>query len=289
MCLIRLFEERILREFSSGAVQGTTHTCIGQEANAVGVLSWVREGDSVVSNHRGHGHFLAYCEDVEGLAAEVLGRALGVCGGRGGSQHLHRGSFFSNGILGSTVSCATGLALAAKFEGRQDIVVLFIGDGTFGEGVVYECLNIAALWQLPLLLVVEDNGIAQTTPADLNRAGSLPARVAAFAWTVCEIDTTDVRRIRAAAGPLVNRCREGGGPAALVITTVRLAAHSKGDDTRPTEHLAGLQTRDPLLVFDAAIPVDRRQAVRDECAERIQTAFASATQAPMPDLEQSPG
>jgi len=171
--LIRRFEELLLRMFESGDIVGTTHCCIGQEANAVGVASCLRADDFVVSNHRCHGHYLARTGDVEGLLAEMMGRSAGAVGGRGGSQHLHVENFISNGILGGGTPIAVGTALAHKLEKTGAVTVCFIGDGTFGEGVLYEALNLASLWRLPVLFVVENNRYSQSTPIEKNLAGSL--------------------------------------------------------------------------------------------------------------------
>jgi 2-oxoisovalerate dehydrogenase E1 component len=143
--LIRRTEERLLSLFAEGKLFGTVHTCIGQEWVGVAVAEWIETGDLLFSSHRGHGHYLARTGDVEGLVAELMGRTTGVCGGWGGSQHLCRDGFFSNGIQGGIVPVAAGLAAAQQIAGTGSIAVVFIGDGTLGEGVVYETLNIASL------------------------------------------------------------------------------------------------------------------------------------------------
>ena len=183
--IIRRFEETLLENFPKGVFFGTTHTSLGQEADAVGVLSHLRQGDVVCSNHRGHGHFLAAGGDPRALFAELMGRATGVCGGRGGSQHLYRGDFYSNGVQGGITPVATGMALAEKHRRSGAVVIAFMGDGTLGEGVVYEALNMAALWEAPILYVLENNRIAQTTPTAATIGGDLTARGQAFgvrAW-----------------------------------------------------------------------------------------------------------
>src|SRR3990167_5669330 len=180
MLLIRRFEERVLELFSEGVLSGTTHTCIGQEAIPVVVMEHLQPQDIIWSNHRGHGHYIARTGDIKGLLAEIMGLPEGVCGGRGGSQHLCNGNFYSNGVLGSTAPIAAGMALAEKERKSDAIVVLFLGDGAFGEGVVYETLNLIALWHLPVLVVVEDNGYAQTTPGHLARAGTFSGRFDSF-------------------------------------------------------------------------------------------------------------
>ena len=202
MFFIRRFEETLLDLFSLGKLVGTTHTYIGQEANAVGLIDHLDpDVDTIFSNHRCHGHYLAFTDDAFGLLCEVMGKAPGVCGGKGGSQHLCKGNFYSNGVLGSIVPVATGIALAEKRKGTGAVSTVFLGDGTLGEGVTYESLNIASLWQLPVLFVVENNHYAQSTPVELELAGSIAARGAAFGVEVDELDTTDVELDPRRGGP----------------------------------------------------------------------------------------
>ena len=174
--LVRLVEEQLLALFAAGRISGTTHTCIGQELSAVALArSLDRERDIIFSNHRCHGHYLAWTGDVEGLLAEVMGKSTGACGGLGGSQHLHGRGFFSNGVQGGIVPVAAGLAFAQKLDGRGGIVAACIGDGTLGEGTVYETFNIASKWQLPLLILLENNLYAQSTSQTETLAGDICA------------------------------------------------------------------------------------------------------------------
>lgn len=281
MVLIRRFEETLLDLFAAGKVAGTTHTCIGQEADGVGVISCLEpERDVVVSNHRCHGHYLAFTGDVDGLLAEVMGRVTGVCGGKGGSQHLHRGNFYSNGVQGSIVPVATGIALAEKLKGSGAVVTVFLGDGTLGQGVVYEDLNMAALWDLPLLFVVENNHYAQTTPAELAVAGSIPARAAAFGIDTADVRTTDVLRVHEEAARAVEAVRRSGRPYFLVLDTYRLAPHSKGDEIRDPAEIAAASERDPLRVVADRLDPDRAAAIADEAERRIAEALEAARAAP---------
>jgi len=276
MLLIRVFEERVLESFSRGLVFGTTHTAIGQEADGVGVLSCSLPGDVVVSNHRGHGHFLAYGGPMHALAAEMMGRRSGVCLGRGGSQHLHWGDFYASGILGGTVPLAVGMALAEREQGTHAIVIAFLGDGTLGEGVVYESLNMAALWKLPVVFVVENNRYAQTTPIEQHLAGSLPARFAAFGIPVLEQDTTDVLVVRSLAQPLVDAARSGTGPQALILHTYRFSAHSKGDDTRDPQEVERYRKNDPLPLQAARLDASQARQVELKAREAVEGAFRAA-------------
>jgi TPP-dependent pyruvate/acetoin dehydrogenase alpha subunit len=284
MLRIRRFEETVLQRFPEGLFYGTTHTSIGQEADAVGVLSCLEAGDVVVSNHRCHGHFLAYGGPMDGLAAELMGRAAGVCGGRGGSQHLVWRDFYSNGVLGGTLPLAAGMALAEKQRGRRRIVVAFLGDGALGEGAVYEAFNLASLWSLPLLLVLENNRYAQTTPIERHLAGEPAARFGAFGIRFDAADTTDVLEIQALAGAAIADLRLGHGPRALAIRTYRFAPHSKGDDVRDPAEIAAFRRRDPLPLHAARLSAAERDAigaqVEQEVAEAMQRAEASAAPDP---------
>jgi len=280
MYLIRRFEETLLEMFSEGLLVGTTHTCIGQEADAVGVIDHLDPSrDVVVSNHRCHGHYIAFTGDVAGLAAEVMGRAGGTCSGRGGSQHLCREGFYTNGVQGSIVPLATGIALAERERGSGAVTTVFIGDGTLGQGAVYECLNMASLWSLPLLMVVENNMYAQTTPVELAVAGSVPDRARAFGVHAVHLATTDVAEIHAAAGELVAYVR-AGRPAALVIDTYRLRAHSKGDDVREPAEVEARWASEPLRVAAARLDEADRRRVEEECARELTAALDVARTSP---------
>ena len=284
MLLIRRFEERLLAEFSSGKLTGTTHAYIGQEADAAGIFSVTDEDDVVFSNHRCHGHFLACGGDPYRLAAELLGRTTGLVGGRGGSQHFHWHNFYSNGIQGGIVPIATGMALAEKVRATNKIVLVFIGDGTLGEGVLYESLNIAALWKLPILFVLENNRYAQTTPFEKGVAGSMAGRFAAFGIPVWERDTTDVLDIRTVAGETICAVRSGAGPASLILHTYRFSAHSKGDDPRSSDELAHIRQFDPLTIHGARLKADEQEKAETEVADVINDAFNRAANDPNPFL-----
>jgi TPP-dependent pyruvate/acetoin dehydrogenase alpha subunit len=278
---IRRFEETVLENFPRGVFFGTTHTYLGQEADAAGVLAHLQPGDIVFSNHRCHGHFLAYGGDMRALFAELMGRATGVCGGRGGSQHLHWRDFYSNGVQGGTTPVATGMALAEKALQRASVTLVFIGDGTLGEGVVYEALNLAALWSAPILYLVENNHIAQTTPLDLALAGSLPARFQAFGIPVVELDSSDVLEIHAVAGEQIDLVRAEGRPRALVLHTCRFGPHSKGDDTRAVQAVAQMrQARDPLIIHGARLGEAERGRIEGEVNAEVAAAFALALSDP---------
>jgi TPP-dependent pyruvate/acetoin dehydrogenase alpha subunit len=281
MYFIRRFEESLLDLFSQGKLVGTTHTYIGQEANGVGIIDHLdRERDVVFSNHRCHGHYLAFTDDAFGLLCEVMGKAPGVCGGKGGSQHLCNGNFYSNGVLGSIVPVATGIALAEKKKGTGAVSTVFLGDGTLGEGVTYESLNMASLWKLPVFFVVENNHYAQSTPVELELAGSISARAAAFGVETDELETTDVEEIHAAAGRAVARVRETGEPFFLVLDTYRFSPHSKGDDNRDPAEIEKRRERDPLTIVGTRLPEGERRAIEAAAEQRLAETIAAAEEAP---------
>lgn len=258
MAYIRVFEKTLLDMFTQGVLSGTTHTCLGQEASAVGVLSSLdKDHDIVFSNHRCHGHFLSYCGEMKKLFLEIMGKPGGVCGGRGGSQHLHFKNFFSNGIQGGGLPISVGTALAQKLKGSNSIVCVFLGDGTLGQGVVYESFNIAALWGLPILFVIEDNGCAQSTPSSLQIAGKIASRPEAFDISVEEIETTDVCRVIQASSKLVDLVRSECKPFCLLIHAGRMGPHSKGDDVRSKEELHELSRKDPLKAVENVSNIDK--------------------------------
>lgn len=277
MFLIRRFEETLLDMFSAGKLVGTTHTCIGQEANAVGVISALEPTQDVVfSNHRCHGHYLAFTDDVSGLLCEVMGREGGTCGGKGGSQHLCNGNFYSNGIQGSIVPVATGMALAEREKESGAVTTVFLGDGTLGQGTVYECLNMASVWSLPLLMVVENNFYAQSTPSHLTLAGSVCDRAAAFGVPTRQLDTTDVEPIHKAAREAVGEIRRTGRPFFLALDTYRFSPHSKGDDNRDEAEIEARRAHDPLLVTGARLSDDERLELERACEARLETEIEAA-------------
>jgi 2-oxoisovalerate dehydrogenase E1 component len=248
--LIRRTEQRLLALYAEGKMFGTVHTCIGQEFVGIAVGRAIEPHDLVFSNHRGHGHFLSTGGTVAELIAEVMGKDTGLCRGRGGSQHLHKGRYFSNGIQGGIVPVAAGLALSEKHRGTDAIAVVFIGDGTLGQGAVYETLNIAARWAIPLLVVCENNLFAQSTSQQQTLAGDICSRAGAFgietrhgstyAWpALCDEIAASVRFVRGEGRPLFHR-----------VDTFRLMAHSKGDDNRPAEYVQSHWDRDPLRLLE---------------------------------------
>ena len=241
---IRLFEEKLLELFSEGKINGTTHTCIGQEEIAVAVMSLTNDNDYIFSNHRGHGHYLAKFEDYKGLFCEIMGKSGAVNNGVGGSQHINRHNYYSTGIQGESVPVSAGVALSLK-KNNSDISISFIGDGTWGEGAVYESLNMSSLWQLPTVVICENNQISQSTPSKKNLSGTIQKRANAFNIDYVEIpEDLKVNEIVEILYPLFDKVRTNRSPLIVEVKTKRISSHSKGDDTRDQKVISELKSRD---------------------------------------------
>lgn len=280
---IRYFEQLILENFPRGIFFGTTHTYLGQEANAVAVIQSLTNEDIIFSNHRCHGHFLAYGGDVRALFAELMGKATGVCGGRGGSQHLYWNNFYSNGVQGGIVPIATGMAFAEKQKRTKAIVIVFMGDGTFGQGVIYEALNMASLWNIPILYVVENNHIAQTTPVEMTLAGDIQTRFNAFNISCVELNTSDVLEIHPVAQELIANVRNTNKPHSLILNTYRFGPHSKGDDTRSSEEIKNIKlNHDPLTIHGIRLEKFVREHIEKIVQKEVISAFQQALEDPYP-------
>jgi TPP-dependent pyruvate/acetoin dehydrogenase alpha subunit len=270
MKLIRCFEKKLLDLFVKNLLFGTTHTCIGQECNSVSFSNAIETNiDIIWSNHRCHGHFISYSGNIIGLMAEIMGKKTGVCGGRGGSQHLHYKNFYSNGILGGTVPQALGSAFAIK--NKKSICIVFIGDGTMGSGVFYESLNLASLWNCPIIFVCENNNIAQTTPLNLALSGSILSRVKAFDIKTYKNNSLDVMQIYDLANEVISYVRKTRKPAFVELKSIRLGPHSKGDETRSVNEIKKLNNNDPLKKIQKGISIYKD--IDTICEQQIENVF----------------
>jgi 2-oxoisovalerate dehydrogenase E1 component len=272
---IRRVEEKFLDLFSQGKLNGTVHTCVGQEFSAIAFAGQLQKQDFIFSNHRCHGHYMAFTNDTRGLLAELLGKASGTSGGIGSSQHLCRSNFYSNGIQGGIVPVAAGYALANKLNNSDAIGIVFIGDGTLGEGALYETLNIISKWEIPLLIVCENNYYAQSTPQNVNLAGSITDRAKAFDIQTWKGDTWDVEQLLDQAQEAMQYVRTYNKPAFFHCDTYRLNAHSKGDDDRDPNEIDAYKEKDFLIKFEAAEPdyFNRFKEKIDEEINRIVEAI----------------
>jgi TPP-dependent pyruvate/acetoin dehydrogenase alpha subunit len=290
MLLIRGFEETVQSLFQKGEVHGTTHLYSGQEAVAVGVCDALGPDDRVAGTYRGHGHALALGVATQGLLDEMLGRATGVCGGRAGSMNVidleHRlmGCY---GIIGGSISAATGAALALRRAGG--VAVAFFGDGTTNHGYFHECLNFAKVNRLPVVYVCENNLYGEFTPWEDVTAGQIASRPEALDIQTVTIDGNDVREVRRAAADAVARARSGDGPVFIQALTYRFVGHSRSDPGtyRKPGELDAWKERDPLKVAARALeglgasPEDLAEVRRDVDAE-LEAGIAAGLAAPYP-------
>ena len=278
--LIRRTEQLILTQFGRGLVSGTTHTCLGQELCQMAVVRALTQPEDVVlSNHRNHGHFLSYSGEFTGLVAEVMGREAGVCGGHGGSQHLAYRHFHSNGVQGGMSGIGVGLGLARQLDNSESIVVVMLGDGTLGQGLLYESLNLASIWDIPVLFVVENNGIAQTTDTTSTIGGDIEARGRAFGLSTWRFDDANPLLFEQVE-KVVEEVRHSHRPGFLVIDTKRLGPHSKGDDLRPDSEMQAIGQRDPLTALGQRLPEQTRLSIEELNQAFIQEIEAAATASP---------
>lgn len=257
MLKIRVFEEHVNQLYVTARMPGLAHLYIGEEAIAVGVCAALRRDDYITSTHRGHGHCLAKGASIDRMFAELLGKAPGYCKGKGGSMHIadqDTGNLGANAIVGGGAGIATGAAMSSKMRGSDQVAVCFFGDGAFGQGVLYELMNMASLWKYPVLYVCEDNHYNEYTPNVETTAGSMRARGEAFGLLTADVDGQDVRAVYTLAHHLVERARRGEGPALLVCDTYRYLGHHVGDVQRayyrPAEEEEYWRTqRDPLDIL----------------------------------------
>jgi 2-oxoisovalerate dehydrogenase E1 component len=276
MLKIRLFENKVLDLFKENEISGTAHTYIGQEATAVSLMENLKENDIIFSNHRCHGHYLAYGAPMDKLFSELMARETGVCEGLGGSQHIHYRRLYSNGVQGGIVPNAAGMAWAEKLNHSGNIAVVFIGDGTLGQGIVYESFNMASIYRIPILFVIENNRYAMTTKVEDAVGGSILARPKSFGIGTSEIESNDVFSLSDAFQKAVDFVRTNQAPFCQIIHTYRLGAHSKGDDTRDQAEIEGRRKFDPLILAGREIDEQTKQRIHDEVMREIDDSVRSA-------------
>jgi pyruvate dehydrogenase E1 component alpha subunit len=299
MLKIRLFEESVNELYTSAKMPGLAHLYAGEEAVAVGVCQALRDDDYITSTHRGHGHCLAKGADVDRMFAELLGKEPGYCKGKGGSMHIadqERGNLGANAIVGGSTGIATGAALSAKKRGTDQVAVCFFGEGALGQGLLYEVMNLASLWRLPIVYVCENNLYNEYTSYRETTAGSILDRPKAFGIPVREVDGQDVEAVNDAAREAVERARRGEGPSFLLCNTYRHRGHHVGDVDRAyrtrDEERQWSEDRDPLKLQARSL-LDRRIAtpadldrVHEEVADQIRHGVDYGLQAPYPAPEE---
>ncbi len=292
---IRRFEERVESLFRAGKIPGFVHLYIGQEAVAAGVLAHYRAGDYLTSTHRGHGHALALGVDPQAMMAELFGRATGVCRGKGGSMHLfdpERGMLGANGIVAGGIPIAVGAGLGLRLKGEEGVVFCFFGDGATGRGVFHEGLNLAALWKLPVIFVLENNLYASTTGFAESHAFQTEALVAAYGIPYQAVNGQDVEAVYSATKELLQGVRAGKGPAFLEARTYRFKGHYVGDPERYRSRDEAKGFPDPLALYRErllalSVPEATLKSLEESEEKLLDQAVELAEASPWPDPAQA--
>lgn len=299
MLLIRHFEERTRKLFVAGRLPGFLHLYIGQEAVAVGACLALEPQDKITSNHRGHGHVIAKGGDVSRMFAELLGRETGYCHGKGGSMHIvdfAHGMLGTNGIVGGGIPIATGAAFASQFLNANTVALSFFGDGASNQGVLFESLNLAALWRLPAIFLCENNHWTEWSRTEDLTAGSVVGRAAPFGIPGVSVDGNDVVAVYRAVRAAAERARAGDGPTLIEAVTYRWHGHNEGEEAfsgvyRQADEITNWQARDPIqhlrdrLVAENVLSASDCDALDARQAQRVEDGLRVAEAAAFPPPE----
>ncbi len=298
MVTIRQFETMAMEYFAAGQIPGFIHLSIGQEASAVGVCSTLRKDDYISTTHRGHGHIIAKGADLKRMTAELFARVTGYCKGKGGSMHIadfSLGILGANGVVGGGLPIMTGAGLSIKLRNTDQVAVVFFGDGAANRGTVHEAMNMAAIWKLPVIFVVENNQFASTTPQSYaSSVGEICSRASAYGIYGVSVDGNDVLAVREAAAEAVARARAGEGPTFLENKTYRLRGHYEGDPQkyRSKEEVEyWRKEKDPIARFAKTLMkrkiLTRKKAdqIMDDVNADIEAAVRFAKESPFPEPE----
>ncbi|MGA8647887.1 MAG: thiamine pyrophosphate-dependent enzyme [Candidatus Sulfotelmatobacter sp.] len=300
MVSIRLFEEQVNEVYTRALMPGLAHLYSGEEAVAVGICEALRIDDYITSTHRGHGHCLAKGASPDRMFAELLGKEAGYCRGKGGSMHIAdpaTGNLGANAIVGGSVGIATGAAFSAKTLGTNRVAVCFFGEGALGQGSLYEVMNLAQLWKLPVIYVCENNQYNEYTHYAETTAGTILGRPAAFGIEAASVDGQDVRAVNEVAARLVKRARAGGGPAFLQCDTYRYSGHHVGDINREyyrskQEEQHWKADRDPITVLSTwlseqgYVDATSLERITSEVRAIMEAAVKFAIAAPYPNVNE---
>lgn len=299
MALIRAFETRVAELYRDGEIPGFVHTSLGQEAVAAGVCAALRDDDYLATTHRGHGHVLAKGADLDGMMAELFAKATGLCAGKGGSMHVAdpaRGILGANAIVGASMPLATGAGLSSKLLGQDRVAVAFFGEGAVNQGSFHEALNLAAIWDLPVIFACENNVYAEFSDSrTMTRVAQVAERAAAYGVPAQTLDGNDVEAVLAATEDAAARCRDARGPVLLEFETYRWHGHYEGDAQpyKPEDESARWRDADPLLVAARRL-TDRGEAdparldaIREQARARVEAAVEAARAAPDPAPEEA--
>lgn len=300
MVRIRSFEDNANQLYLSAKMPGLTHMYSGEEAVAVGICEALTDSDRITSTHRGHGHCVAKGAEFKEMFCELLGKEEGYCRGKGGSMHIadqSHGNLGANAIVGGSMGIATGSALRAKLQGSDDVTVCFFGDGATAQGLMYEVMNMAALWNLPVIYACENNGYSEYTKTEEIAAGSITARAEAFGIEAHQVDGQDVLAVNDLTQKLVARARKGEGPFFIELMTYRYHGHHVGDINREyyrskAEEKDWKENRDPItrfrhfLVQEGIASEDEIEAINAEVEKDAADAVEYALAAKYPDVSE---
>lgn len=298
MQMIRLFEEQVNELYTRAVMPGLAHLYIGEEAVAVGICEALHRDDYITSTHRGHGHCLAKGASPDRMFAELLGKEAGYCRGKGGSMHIAdpaSGNLGANAIVGGSAGIATGAAFSSKYRGTKQVTVCFFGEGALGQGLLYETMNLARLWNLPVIYVCENNMYNEYTHFSETTAGEILARPAAFGIPGESVDGQDIRAVHTAASRVIERARAGEGPSFLLCNTYRYRGHHVGDVSRDyyrakQEEQRWMAEKDPIRLYGEWLVKEKHatQAQLDEiqaqAKSEIDAAVDFALKAPYPSV-----
>lgn len=285
MVLIRLFEEEVERCVNEGLFHGTTHLYTGQEAIATGVCSLLEKGDTLTSTHRGHGHSIAMGASINKMMAELFGKRTGYCKGKGGSMHIANvedGNLGSNGIVGGSIPIAVGAALTAQMKRKSNVTICFFGDGATNEGSFHEALNLASIWQVPVVFVCENNKYGMSSAiSEMTNITNLSLRAQSYGFEGVTIDGNDIVEVEAVAKRAIQRARVGAGPTLIEAVTYRYKGHSRSDKERyrTKEEIVQHMKNDPITRLEQLL-LERNYAKRielNQIKERVQEMVNQAT------------
>lgn len=297
MWLIRYFEEKVDQFFAKGAIHGTTHLCVGEEPSATAPIAALQPEDKITSVHRGHGHCIAKGAEVNRMMAELFGRTTGYCKGKGGSMHiadLEKGNLGANGIVGGGIPIATGAALTSKMKNLGYVVLCYFGDGASNEGSFHESVNLASVWDLPVVFICENNMYGMSGPAsEMLNIENVADRAAAYGIPGIVVDGTDVIEMLNATYEAVENARKGNGPSIIEAKTYRYKGHSKSDAKlyRTKEEEAEWKAKDGIkkfkevLISEGIFTEEEAKKLQQEAKQEIEDSVVFAQNSPEPTLD----
>ncbi|SFL56058.1 thiamine pyrophosphate-dependent dehydrogenase E1 component subunit alpha [Salibacterium qingdaonense] len=297
MWTIRYFDEKVDEFFAKGMIHGTTHLCVGQEPTASGPCSVLRSDDKITSTHRGHGHCIAKGADINLMMAELFGRSTGYCKGKGGSMHIadvEKGNLGANGIVGGGIPLATGAALTSKMKNQEDVILSYFGDGAANEGSFHESLNLASIWDLPVVFICENNQYGMSgSVKEMVNIEDIAERASSYGIPGVVVDGNDLVEIMNETDKAVQHARQGKGPVLIEAKTYRWKGHSKSDArkyrTREEEQTwkekDGIKRFRELLIHEEILTEDDAENIRKEAKQNVEEAVQFAEESPEPGLD----